>query len=409
MNGDMLNFRNYKIGTRLLLTTIGALVLMIIFVAIGLFSLRSIDEKVDHIVNNNIMKTELAHTMSTHNLLIARHVRTALVYEEIEKQIGERKKVEGDLQRYLDAENAIGRSVRSAKGMAIYDKLVPLRKAAEESTNRMFLLIKAGNRPDIEKHFFDDFQPKMQTWFDAIGELVALQKENNDRDVAEIAAIKTQVQSSMLLMIGFALLIMIPAGLWITRQITGPLKQAVRVADAVAAGNLDNDIDLTGNDESAQLMSALNRMQIDLKSRMAAERKVANEALRIKVALDVTSNSVMVSDPDGIIVYCNAAVLEMMRLAENDIRKDLDSGRPMNRLIQGDVGSGKTVIAALGASMVVANGAQAAIMAPTSILAEQHYRNFSSLLAGENGFLQKEDIRLLVGNTTESEKEAIRQ
>ncbi|MBL8062593.1 MAG: ATP-dependent DNA helicase RecG [Anaerolineales bacterium] len=92
----------------------------------------------------------------------------------------------------------------------------------------------------------------------------------------------------------------------------------------------------------------------------------------------------------------------------NDIRKDLDSGKPMNRLIQGDVGSGKTVIAALGASMVVSNGAQAGIMAPTSILAEQHYRNFTSLLAGENGFLQKEEIRLLVGNTTESEKEAIR-
>lgn len=93
----------------------------------------------------------------------------------------------------------------------------------------------------------------------------------------------------------------------------------------------------------------------------------------------------------------------------NDIRRDLDSGKPMNRLIQGDVGSGKTVIAALGASMVVSNGAQAAIMAPTSILAEQHYRNFSNLLAGENGFLQKEEIRLLVGNTTETEKEAIRQ
>ncbi|HNE04865.1 MAG TPA: ATP-dependent DNA helicase RecG [Anaerolineales bacterium] len=95
--------------------------------------------------------------------------------------------------------------------------------------------------------------------------------------------------------------------------------------------------------------------------------------------------------------------------ALNDIRGDLDSGKPMNRLIQGDVGSGKTVIAAMGASIVVSTGAQAAIMAPTSILAEQHYRNFSNLLTGENGFLQKEEVRLLVGNTSEAEKEAIRQ
>jgi len=92
-----------------------------------------------------------------------------------------------------------------------------------------------------------------------------------------------------------------------------------------------------------------------------------------------------------------------------EIRVDLDSGRPMNRLVQGDVGSGKTVVAALAAAIVVNAGAQAAIMAPTSILAEQHYRNFTSLLAGDGGMMQGSEIRLLVGSTPEAEKEAIRQ
>jgi ATP-dependent DNA helicase RecG len=77
----------------------------------------------------------------------------------------------------------------------------------------------------------------------------------------------------------------------------------------------------------------------------------------------------------------------------------------MNRLLQGDVGSGKTVVAALAAAMITSNGAQAAIMAPTSILAEQHYRNFMNLLKD----IQKpEEIRLLVGDTSEAEKEEIR-
>jgi ATP-dependent DNA helicase RecG len=93
----------------------------------------------------------------------------------------------------------------------------------------------------------------------------------------------------------------------------------------------------------------------------------------------------------------------------DDIRKDLDSGKPMNRLVQGDVGSGKTVVAAMAAAIVVDGGAQAAIMAPTSILAEQHYRNFIKLLAGDGGIMSQSEIRLLVGNTTESEKEAVRQ
>jgi ATP-dependent DNA helicase RecG len=88
-----------------------------------------------------------------------------------------------------------------------------------------------------------------------------------------------------------------------------------------------------------------------------------------------------------------------------DIRADLDSGVPMNRLLQGDVGSGKTVVAALAAAMITANGSQAAVMAPTSILAEQHYRSFTNLLKD----VQKpEEIRLLVGDTPDAEKEEIR-
>jgi ATP-dependent DNA helicase RecG len=92
-----------------------------------------------------------------------------------------------------------------------------------------------------------------------------------------------------------------------------------------------------------------------------------------------------------------------------DVRADLVSGHPMNRLIQGDVGSGKTVVAALGAGMVVQHDGQAAIMAPTSILAEQHYKTFSELMAGEGGVLAEEQIRLMIGATPEAEKEEIRE
>ncbi len=92
-----------------------------------------------------------------------------------------------------------------------------------------------------------------------------------------------------------------------------------------------------------------------------------------------------------------------------EIRDDLRSGRPMNRLLQGDVGSGKTIVAALAIALVTYHGAQAAFMAPTSILAEQHYRNLSRLLSNpENPLLAPDAIRLLVGDTPENEKEAIR-
>ena len=66
--------------------------------------------------------------------------------------------------------------------------------------------------------------------------------------------------------------------------------------------------------------------------------------------------------------------------AINEIFGDIDSGKPMQRLLQGDVGSGKTVVACTMLLAAVENGYQAAIMAPTEILAAQHFNNFVSLL-----------------------------
>src|SRR5205814_9390497 len=56
-----------------------------------------------------------------------------------------------------------------------------------------------------------------------------------------------------------------------------------------------------------------------------------------------------------------------------ELRRDLASSHPMNRLLQGDVGSGKTVVAIAAILLAVESGSQAALMAPTQILAEQHY------------------------------------
>ncbi len=85
-----------------------------------------------------------------------------------------------------------------------------------------------------------------------------------------------------------------------------------------------------------------------------------------------------------------------------EIGRDLEKTQPMHRLIQGDVGCGKTIVALLSCCSVIENGLQSAIMAPTEILAEQHYKNALSLLKplGIN-------ISLLTGKTRAREKRDI--
>ncbi|HEY9665629.1 MAG TPA: ATP-dependent DNA helicase RecG, partial [Coleofasciculaceae cyanobacterium] len=86
----------------------------------------------------------------------------------------------------------------------------------------------------------------------------------------------------------------------------------------------------------------------------------------------------------------------------NDILNDLQSSTPMNRLVQGDVGSGKTVVAVITILAAIQSGYQAALMAPTEVLAEQHYRKLVSWFN-----LLHLPVELLTGSTTTKKRRAI--
>ncbi|MGB7604050.1 MAG: ATP-dependent DNA helicase RecG [Lutisporaceae bacterium] len=87
-----------------------------------------------------------------------------------------------------------------------------------------------------------------------------------------------------------------------------------------------------------------------------------------------------------------------------EIFKDMESSKPMNRLVQGDVGSGKTIVALLAMYKCVRNGFQSVMMVPTEILAEQHYLTFKQLLI-DSGI----SVELLKGSLTAKEKNAVLQ
>ena len=87
-----------------------------------------------------------------------------------------------------------------------------------------------------------------------------------------------------------------------------------------------------------------------------------------------------------------------------EIRADLTSGSQMNRLLQGDVGSGKTMVAVLSSLIAVGNGYQSCIMAPTEVLAQQHYANISKYLAPTSV-----QCALLTGSTTAKERRRIHE
>ena len=145
---------------------------------------------------------------------------------------------------------------------------------------------------------------------------------------------------------------------------------------------------------------------------IARNRLVFEELLSVQLALLELKNSYM-NDEKGIKFSKEAKMSDVintlpfnltkaqLRVLE-EIDQNMESEKSMNRLLQGDVGSGKTVVAMCAAYKAVKSGYQAAIMAPTAILATQHLENFKNIL-------EKLDIRceLLVSGITKKKKEDI--
>jgi ATP-dependent DNA helicase RecG len=106
---------------------------------------------------------------------------------------------------------------------------------------------------------------------------------------------------------------------------------------------------------------------------------------------------------DRMKAFCNILSFELTGAQQKAIRQikyDMTSSRPMNRLLQGDVGSGKTVVALAAAIQAIENGYQVAFMAPTEILAEQHFKNVSKYA---------EQIGIACGLITSSVKGSMRE
>lgn len=145
---------------------------------------------------------------------------------------------------------------------------------------------------------------------------------------------------------------------------------------------------------------------------IARKRLVFEELLSVQLALLMLKNKYKI-DKDGIKFSKDAQMSDVintlpfkltkaqLRVLE-EIDRDMERNKNMNRLLQGDVGSGKTVVAMCSAYKAVKSGYQAAIMAPTAILATQHLENFKKIL-------EKLNIRceLLISGITKKQKESI--
>jgi methyl-accepting chemotaxis protein len=112
-----------------------------------------------------------------------------------------------------------------------------------------------------------------------------------------------------------ALLLSIGIGFGLSRSISGPINHLVQIFHAIAAGYLDNEIHSKGKNEIGQLLQACALMQTQLRERIAEDKRIANEALRINEALDNVTTSVLIVDTNSTIIYANQSAQQLFKQA----------------------------------------------------------------------------------------------
>lgn len=159
------------------------------------------------------------------------------------------------------------------------------------------------------------------------------------------------------------------------------------------------------SDEIFQMSPAKNRIAID--------ELLANQIKLKQIRKEYDKAPAMILKSNGTLLNKLQFPFELtedQKKCLNDIKSDLASQKPMNRLLQGDVGSGKTIVAFISMLITIENGAQAAILAPTEILALQHFHTISELskslpinvdlmLGSNRKYRQSQILRLLSGET----------
>jgi methyl-accepting chemotaxis protein len=203
------------------------------------------------------------------------------------------------------------------------DEIALQRAKHNEIQDRLLNHVNNGDSATALTVYKSEDNKVWRTYKDLILEGVAGLEQ---RSVQEREALITQVAAAERKVFAFALLAVLVAvilGVWIVRKISLPLKQAKEHLEAIAEGDYSTKIQLIHQDELGEMMVALKSMQARLDYNLQETRRIANESLRVKIALDNVSSGVMMADNQRHIVYANKAVLSMFKLAESDIRKQL--------------------------------------------------------------------------------------
>ncbi|MBB3923211.1 MULTISPECIES: methyl-accepting chemotaxis protein [Xanthomonas] len=267
--------QRYNVGPRLAAAFAVLILLSGVIAFIGYRGLSSARSLVDQLVHENMTKIRLSNDMINANFIIGLQLRNVVLPTTDAENRDFIAKIQSARADYTKARDELYALPPSEKGKILRAEIDARRAEVKVLNDKVMDMVMTGRRDEALPLLLTKAAPAMQQWQDKIGENITLQDKLASE--ASAAALQSMDGSRKLLVGGSLLVVLLSAtlGLLITRSLTQPLSRATRAAEAIAGGNLDNDVNTQANDEAGRLLKAMSKMQLQLRNLLSAQTDMA--------------------------------------------------------------------------------------------------------------------------------------
>jgi methyl-accepting chemotaxis protein len=255
---------NLKIGTRLGFGFSLILLLLVAMTAIGILRLSSASDKTDEMINVKIRDERL--TAEWGKIIEVNAARTTGAF--MVRDPADQKKLETQMAessgRATQIQDQIGATLDDEQLKPLFKQVLDTRKTYTDYRKAVFAAKNAGDIDKATQIYEGEMTQSRIAYLGALKNFVDKQAALLDASAADI---QQQYRSGrmLLIMLGLAAIVLgVIAAWWITRTITQPINEALKVAETVSSGDLTSDIQVNSNDETGQLMHALKTMNTNL-------------------------------------------------------------------------------------------------------------------------------------------------
>ena len=321
-----------RIGSRLGLAFGLILCLLVAVAAVGLNSLVNADRVLTNVIEDDVKKLTLANALSEETHVVARVIRTVVLLDDAAAKPAEVAKINTARAAYDTNREALQKLPSSQAGTALLTKIDAAASEARAVNSDIIKLAMENKDDEAIALLLSQSLPKVAAWQVLLDEFAELQKA--DIVAAEAAGHETTQRTITLLGTLTVLAILLGAGAawFITRSITRPMEQAIDLASHIRDGDLTFVVEMTGRDETAQLLTAMRDMQASL-GRVVSDVRSNAESVATASAQIAQGNQDLSqrTEQQASALEQTAATMEEMGTT---VRQNADSARQADQLAQ---------------------------------------------------------------------------